>query len=392
MEKYILMHKDIPCASVVFDEDTKRAAAYQNVASAYTPFLGNCDKRKFGRWWEIRAIPASRELMQRVIRQAGCINAESYLAKNLALSMTDTYWICPADSELKYEDVKLTNLVGYNSGKLPYHNESSYDPNASLGGQMEKYWDLTQQVPVLVKESYRDYGQQALNEVFATKLHERQQTDIPYVSYSAEKMPGGGYSCKCEAFTSDTAELIPAYEVIESRPAQNDRNNYQTYIDIAVSLGADRECMQKYMDYQTMTDFILSNTDEHLLNFGLLRDPDTGKILGPAPIFDTGNSMFFSEYRNKPYTRAELLQRPITGFYKTEEKMLASVKDPSVVHVELLPKPEEAGQFYAENGVPEEKAEFISRNYRIKVEMAKEMQKECKISLYHEKKKEKAKG
>lgn len=38
-------------------------------------------------------------------------------------------------------------------GKIPYHNVTSYDPNASLGGQMEKYWDFTGKVPVLVKES-----------------------------------------------------------------------------------------------------------------------------------------------------------------------------------------------------------------------------------------------
>lgn len=35
-----------------------------------------------------------------------------------------------------------------------------------------------------------------------------------------------------------------------------------------------------------LTDFVISNTDEHLLNFGVLRDADTMKLIGPAPIFD----------------------------------------------------------------------------------------------------------
>lgn len=35
-------------------------------------------------------------------------------------------------------------MIGYNEGKIPYHNATSYDYNASLGGQMEKYWDLDQ--------------------------------------------------------------------------------------------------------------------------------------------------------------------------------------------------------------------------------------------------------
>ncbi len=54
---------------------------------------------------------------------------------------------------------------------IPYHNETSYDPNASLGGQMDKYWDMSGETPELVKESYRFYGQQSLNEEFATIFH-----------------------------------------------------------------------------------------------------------------------------------------------------------------------------------------------------------------------------
>ena len=50
--------------------------------------------------------------------------------------MTDSYWICPENIVLKYNDIKFSNLALYNEGKIPYHNASSYDPNASLGGQL----------------------------------------------------------------------------------------------------------------------------------------------------------------------------------------------------------------------------------------------------------------
>lgn len=85
--------------------------------------------------------------------------------------MTDSYWICPHGMLIKYDEIKLRNLGLYGDGKMPYHNATSYDPNASLGGQMEKYWDLDYEVPILVKESYKYYGQQSVNEVFATYLH-----------------------------------------------------------------------------------------------------------------------------------------------------------------------------------------------------------------------------
>lgn len=389
MQKYTLMHKDIPCAAVSFDSDSGRVTQYHAINPAYAPFLGSCDISKFRKWWEMRAVPASRELMKRVIRDAGVLTPESYLLKNLALSMTDTYWICPEDTDLIYDDVKLTNLIHHGRSKIPYHNATSYDPNASLGGSMDKYWDLSGDLPVLVKESYKYYGQQALNEVFAAKVHEMQKTDIPYVKYTASRTIDGGLVSKCTAFTSERMEFISAYDVLESGHVRGDINNYNAYINTTVNHGIEREVMQKFMDYQTLTDFVISNTDEHLLNFGVLRDPDTMQLIGPAPIFDSGNSMFFSEDRLTPYSRSELLERKVTGFYKTEEKMLKNVKDPSVVKSDLLPAPDMVRDFYAQSGIPEQKAEFISQNYRTKVEMLQELQRGISISLYKEKQKEK---
>lgn len=139
------------------------------------------------------------------------------------------------------------------------------------------------------------------------------------------------------------------------------------------------------MDYQTMTDFIISNTDEHLLNFGVLRNADTMQLIGPAPIFDSGNSMFYAENREVPYSRIELLERKITGFYKSEEKMLANVNNPGIVKLDLLPERQAVMEFFAERGIPEKKAAFIAANYQTKLQMADELQHGKRVSLYREK-------
>lgn len=385
MRKYMLMHKNVPCAAVIFEEQSGRVMGYRAIDPSFTPFLGNCDPVKFKKWWEMRAVPASRILMKQVMRDAGILTPEEYLAKNLALSMTDTYWVCPYDSTLTYENVSFSRLVSHGGEKVPYHNATSYDPNASLGGNMDKYWELGGEKPVLVKESYRNHGQQAVNEVFASRLHALQKADVPFVTYTSSRTSDGGILCRCEAFTSENVELISAYEVIESRHIKSDVNLYNAYVDIAEEHGIDRDLMQNFMDYQTLTDFIISNTDEHLQNFGVLRNPDTMQLIGPAPIFDSGNSMFYSEQRLKPYSRRELLERKITGLYQTEEKMLSNIKNPGIVRIDLLPSPEEVRAFYTEAGIPEEKAEFISRNYETKVCMVDELQHGRKISLYHEK-------
>ena len=389
MIKYILMHKNDKCGTILFDENIGRITEYHDDRNGLSPFLGNCDIKKIQKWWEMRAVPASRATMQQVINNANCLNTEVYLAKNLGLSMTDTYWIKPSGIDLSFDNVKFANLAAYSHGKIPYHNATSYDPNASLGGQMEKYWDLMHKTPILVKESYKYYGQQSINEVFASIIHDRQHSGVDFVKYTAEMTEDRGVQCKCQAFTSENIELLSAYEIVESRKIQNSQALYDDYINICVENGIDSEQIQEFMDYQTMTDFLITNTDEHLLNFGVLRDPNTMNLIGPAPIFDSGNSMFYSDGRKTPYTRAGILDIPITSFYKREEKLLGKVKNKNVVDLNSIPSADEVKELYANAGIPEEKADIISKNYDTKAKMLSEFQRGKTISLYKEKQAEK---
>lgn len=389
MIKYILMHKNDKCGTILFDENIGRITEYHDDRNGLSPYLGNCDIKEIQKWWEMRAVPASRATMQQVINNANCLNTEVYLAKNLGLSMTDTYWIKPSGIDLSFNNVKFANLAAYSHGKIPYHNATSYDPNASLGGQMEKYWDLMHKTPILVKESYKYYGQQSINEVFASIVHSRQPSNVEFVRYTAEMTEDRGVQCKCPAFTSENIELLSAYEMVESRKIQNSQALYDEYINICVENGIDYNQIQEFMDYQTMTDFLITNTDEHLLNFGVLRDPNTMKLIGPAPIFDSGNSMFYSDGRKTPYTRAGILDIPITSFYKREEKLLGKVKNKTAVDLNSIPSAGEVKELYANAGIPEEKADVISKNYDTKAKMLSEFQRGKTISLYKEKQAEK---
>lgn len=389
MIKYSLMHKNDKCGTILFDENIGRITEYHDDRNGLSPYLGNCDIKKIQKWWEMRAVPASRATMQQVINNANCLNTEVYLAKNLGLSMTDTYWIKPSGIDLSFDNVKFANLAAYSHGKIPYHNATSYDPNASLGGQMEKYWDLMHKTPILVKESYKYYGQQSINEVFASIVHSRQPSNVEFVRYTAEMTEDRGVQCKCPAFTSENIELLSAYEMVESRKIQNSQALYDEYINICVENGIDYNQIQEFMDYQTMTDFLITNTDEHLLNFGVLRDPNTMKLIGPAPIFDSGNSMFYSDGRKTPYTRAGILDIPIMSFYKREEKLLGKVKNKTAVDLNSIPSAGEVKELYANAGIPEEKADVISKNYDTKAKMLSEFQRGKTISLYKEKQAEK---
>lgn len=358
---------------------------YEDYSTGASPYIGTANLNKIKKWWKMRAVPANRNMMHEILKHNGLFSPEAYLAKNLGLSMTDAYWICPVEMELKYEDVKFENFQKYNDGKMAYHNttyySSEYDLNGSLGGQMEKCWDFTTIPPTLIKESSKYYGQQSINEVVATYIHDALQAGIPYVRYSAIKEVDNSILSKCEAFTSDAVEFISAYEIWESCKGSTDKDLYDQYIDACVSYGIEEDVIQRFMDYQTMTDFIISNTDEHLQNFGVLRDADTLKLIGPAPIFDSGNSMFYSENRNLPYSRAELLQRNIAGFYKKEAKMLSKVKDRHIINTEFLLSPAKIKEIYLSVGIPEGKTDFICKNYETKIEMTQDFQRGISILL-----------
>lgn len=388
MIKYYLMHKNDVCGELLYDEKRGFMHSYRDNNSGLSPFLGNCDSERILDWWKIRSIPDSRNRVRDILQKAGCDSTSNFLAKNLALSMTDSYWICPIDFKLRYEDIQFKNFGEYNEGKIPYHNATSYDPNASLGGQMEKYWDLQQNSPILVKESSKYFGQQSINEVFATHIYKLQDNNIPYVAYTLMHTDMGSVLVKCPSFTSEDIEFIPAYEVVSSTKNSNNVALYDKYIDICVANGIDRGVMQDYMDYLVLSDFVISNTDEHLLNFGILRNADTMELLGPAPIFDSGNSMFFSDERKKPYSRVEILERKITSFYESEEKMLAKVKNKMILKEDLLPSPQEVKEIYLQSRIPEWKADIISQNYHTKLDFLQEFQHGKKISLYQEKEEE----
>ena len=382
-DNYIFMHKDKPCGVVAIDRESGALLEFAAIDRAYLPFLGGADLSKMKTWWSHRAIPGNRSDMREVIRRSGCSNSPLYLAKNLALSITDTYWICPADIELSWDEVSLHRMYGKGNEIIAYHNGTSYDPNASLGGQMNKYWDLSCNPPKLVKKAYEYYGQQSINEMFAAEVHARQKAEVPFVMYTGMDADDNAVLSCCNAFTTENLEFVPAYEVLRSKRLKNNRSEFDQYIDICEENGIDRADMQSFMDYLVLSDFAISNSDEHLQNFGILRNADTMQLIGPAPIFDSGNSMFFNLTGKQPLNRKELLGQTISSFHTSEEKMLKHVKNKSILKADLLPSVNEVEEFYRSHGLPKDRAEFIAGSYGNKHTLLKDFQAGISISLYN---------
>ena len=374
---YLLMHKDKEVGVLGIDRYDSRVIAWKPLNIQESPFDGHADLQKLKTWWSTRAVPGSRKTMEAIFQQAGCQTSLEYLSKNLGLSMTDTYWICPVDAMMQWNDVSLYQ---------PYHNASSYDPNASLGGQMEKYWDLSGETPKLFKTASAHHGQQSLNELFATLLHQYQNTNIPYCAYNIRYLPDDSVQCFCNAFTSEDVEFISAYEILTATPDNNEQSLYEKFISICSEHGLDKDYIRTFLDYQTLTDFVIGNVDEHLNNFGILRDANTNAWLAPAPIFDSGNSMYYQEYeKDDGLNRIDHLEQQITGFHQSWEKMLKHITNKNVVQYENLPSKSQVLEFYSTHKIPERKAQIIANSYDNRLSLVRDFQHGISISLYKEK-------
>ena len=123
------------------------------------------------------------------------------------------------------------------------------------------------------------------------------------------------------------------------------------------------------------------------MNFGVLRDVNTMELIAPAPIYDSGNSMFYNE-GSAIYSRVDMLKRRITSFYSSEEKMLKNVQNKHIVNLEALPNEDDLTTIYSKSSIPDEKIEAILKNYKTKIEMIHDFQHDIKISLYNEKKRQ----
>lgn len=133
------------------------------------------------------------------------------------------------------------------------------------------------------------------------------------------------------------------------------------------------------LEYTILTDFILSNTDRHYNNFGFLYNSATHKLIKMAPIYDTGNCLF---YEDDPIPlRSGLLNVRVNSFSKREADLLSYVKNKELVDLQKLHGfPEEAEDLLRSyTKMPEQRAVQIAETIRKKIEYLRFFQEGKKI-------------
>ena len=148
-------------------------------------------------------------------------------------------------------------------------------------------------------------------------------------------------------------------------------NTFQFYKYLVQKLTGQNT--DEFYDMMLMVDFVITNTDRHFNNFGVLRDADTLSFIGPAPVFDNGNSLFYKQ--DYVPTGKALLDIEVTSFKTTEVKLLKEVQNRKLLDIAHLPTKEQLNTLLIKDtAMPQERRESIVRAYLKKIEYLHDFQ------------------
>lgn len=379
-ELYVLKHKDLDVALVYMDSVSgKLEYVIEVFLPEELPVGCNGESCQIAQWWQLRAIPDTRRGIQQVLAYMGEETCQSLMLSGYGLSLTDHYWLQPVGEELYWKDINfydndfsdvLGNLLT-DSGRIDADRHiSRFSPASSVNGEMKKKWVIKNGKRYLLKVNANDYGQQSVNEVIAGRMHELLGWDN-YVTYVMDKILIEGQEVLCslnELFTSQDLEFVSAYQLVKNYKVSNEMSEYEAVIQQAVLHGMEEAVVRRQLEYTILTDFVLSNTDRHYNNFGFLYSTELRKLVAMAPIFDTGNCLYYNQEIIP--VKNGLLNLKVTSFCRREADMLRYVMDPSWFPIAKLEGlPEIVRQLLSEyTTMPEERIQKIVQTICQKLE------------------------
>lgn len=302
--RHTLMNGPYPVAEVVYDSALEEPLSVVAVLDAARAPLGvmtsgsRAKRRELNDWWRHRSIPNSRQGIEAKLLSLGAGSAEELPIRSMGLSLSDCYWLKPADAnELKWPEVNFFDNPFVQAAPGGWDDWLSGvglgSPDNTSEGELPKKWVIDEAGRRLLLKGCRTDDQRPCNEVVATALHRRLLSPDDYVAYGMAETRDG-IACECANFLSSEEEFIPAAYVKELGGRLRATSAYDRFCRTVVSLGVAEGEVRTALAKMTVCDIILANSDRHWRNFGLVRNIDS-LGLRMAPIFDSGNSLWFSK-------------------------------------------------------------------------------------------------
>lgn len=396
-EVYYLMHRDDIVTVLAFDIVSGNIIRIgKRVNDELLPLGANLSAKDLKSWWVRRAVPLGQGNIKRLLLENQVPTPQNYLLLNLGMSLSDHYWVNPANKFYKWKDVNLfTNdfydeLGNYdfsdsfskNRRNIALKNRTVFSPSGSQQGELQKKWIIREGKRYLIKRNLGHSCQQSINEAIASLIHEK-QGKVQFVKYKLCDVCNSGnqeIGCICEDFCTEEIEFIPALDVVNSVKKANDVSMYEHFIKVCEKNGLLENDVRSFLEYQILTDFLISNTDRHLYNFGVLRDSKTLEFIGMAPVFDSGNSLFWD--KKKIPVGQEILKISVNSFLKEETALLKYVKSPMVLDLTKLPTDEGILELLNLDAYCMERSRQILDAYHEKIDLIEQLQNGTMIYKY----------
>lgn len=243
-------------------------------------------------WLQKRTIPKNRAFADEILKTLGLSinNTKGIIDVCKGLSLNDSYWVVPEGFEGKFSAYNLyenrfsniLSLVAYTGiGRSKPVNTTS--PELTTQGMLRKAWRYIDGKGIYLfkggTEGAANAGNEPYSEYYASQIAQRM--GLHAVQYDLENWKGI-LASTCKLFTDIDTAYIPIGRIVKTGGIQACLDYYAGISDEAA----------EELKSMLVFDAVIYNEDRHFGNFGILRDNHSGKVIGAAPVFDNGLSLF----------------------------------------------------------------------------------------------------
>lgn len=244
------------------------------------------------KWLQRRVIPKNRAYVAEILKTFGLsINdTKGIIDICKGLSLNDSYWVVPRGFDGTFTQYNLyenrfseiLSLVAY-TGISQSDAAFTTSPELTTNGMLPKAWRFVPNEGIYLYKGgtfgAANAGNEPYSEYYASQI--AQAMGLNAVTYELENWKGITAS-RCKLFTDIDTAYIPIGRIVRE-------GGLKACLDYYKGLGDEAYEQIKSM---LVFDAIIYNEDRHFGNFGVLRDDHSGEIIGAAPVFDNGLSLF----------------------------------------------------------------------------------------------------
>ena len=279
------------------------------------------------KWLQKRVIPKNRAYVAEILKTFGLsINdTKGIIDVCKGLSLNDSYWVVPGGFSGTFAQYNLyenrfseiLSLVAY-TGIGQSDAAFTTSPELTTNGMLPKAWRFIEGKGIYLYKGgtfgAANTGNEPYSEFYASQV--AQAMGLNAVPYELENWKGI-LASRCKLFTDIDTSYIPIGRIVRE-------GGLKACLDYYEKLGPEA---YEHIKSMLVFDAVIYNEDRHFGNFGVLRDNHSGAVIGAAPIFDNGLSLFnfampddfkdldsYARTRGTPYgTSFETVCREVMG-------------------------------------------------------------------------------